>query len=224
MTVDEAMKQLEAAGTAQNRKVYARHGIGEPLFGVSFASLRTLAKAVNVDHELARGLWATGNHDARVLATMIADPDRFDGRTLDRWARDLGNYVITDAFAQLVSRSALVREKMEAWTAAEGEWVSRAGWRLLSYLALEHDDVADELLEARLGVIERDIHDRPNRTRDAMNGALIAIGLRNARLEKKAVATAKRIGMVEVDHGETSCETPDAAAYIAKAKARRRPR
>jgi 3-methyladenine DNA glycosylase AlkD len=224
MTVDEAMKQLEAAGTAQTRRVYARHGIGEPVFGVSFASLRVLAKAIKVDHELARGLWATGNHDARVLATMVADPDRFDGRTLDRWVGDLGNYVVTDAFAQLVSRSALVREKMAVWTAAEGEWVSRAGWRLLSYLALEHDDVADELLEERLGVIEREIHGRPNRTRDAMNGALIAIGLRNPKLEKKAVAAAKRIGRVEVDHGETSCETPDAAAYIAKAKARRRPR
>jgi 3-methyladenine DNA glycosylase AlkD len=224
MTVDEAMKELERAGTAQNRKVYARHGIGEPLFGVSFAALRALAKLIKVDHELARELWATGNHDARVLATMVADPDRFDGRTLDRWSRDLANYVVTDAFSQLVSRSAFVRDKMAAWSAAEGEWVSRAGWRLLSYLALEHDDVSDDLFEERLGVVEREIHDRPNRTRDAMNGALIAIGLRNAKLEKQAVAVAKRIGKVEVDHGETSCETPDAAAYIAKAKARRRPR
>jgi 3-methyladenine DNA glycosylase AlkD len=221
MTVDEAMKELERAGTAQNRKVYARHGIGEPLFGASFAALRALAKTIKVDHELARELWATGNHDARVLATMIADPDRIDGRTLDRWARDLGNYVVTDAFSQLVSRSALVREKMATWSAAEGEWISRAGWRLLSYLALEHDDVSDEVLEERLDVIEREIHRQPNRTRDAMNGALIAIGLRNTKLEKKAVAAAKRIGKVEVDHGETSCETPDAAAYIAKAKARR---
>ena len=224
MTVDEVMRQLEAAGTAQNRKVFARHGIGEPLFGVSFAALRALAKAIKVDHELARGLWTTGNHDARVLATMVADPDRFDGRTLDRWAKDLGNYVVTDAFAQLVSRSTLARDKMEAWSQAGGEWTSRAGWRLLSYLALEHDDLADEFFEERLGVIEREIHDRPNRTRDAMNGALIAIGLRNAKLEKKAIAAAKRIGRVEVDHGETRCETPDAVAYIAKAKARRRPR
>jgi 3-methyladenine DNA glycosylase AlkD len=224
MTVEEVMKELEHAGTAQNRKVYARHGIGEPLFGVGFAALRTLARSIKVDHELARDLWATGNHDARVLATMIADPDRFDGRTFDRWAKELGNYVVTDAFSQLVSRSALVREKMVAWSAAEGEWIARAGWRLLSYLALEHDDVGDEVLEERLGVIEREIHGRPNHTRDAMNGALIAIGLRNAKLEKKAVAAAKRIGKVEVDHGETSCETPDAAAYIAKAKAHRRQR
>ena len=224
MTVDEVMKQLEAAGTAQNRKVYARHGIGEPLFGVSFAALRSLAKAIKVDHELARGLWATGNHDARMLATMVADPDRFDGRTFDRWAKDLRNYVVTDAFSQLVSRSTLAREKMEAWSAAGSEWTSRVGWRLLSYLALEHDDLGDEFFEERLGVIERDIHDRPNFTRAAMNGALIAIGLRNAKLEKKAIAAAKRIGKVEVDHGETNCETPDAIAYIAKAKARRRPR
>jgi 3-methyladenine DNA glycosylase AlkD len=224
MTVEEVMKELEHAGTAQNRKVYARHGIGEPLFGVGFAALRTLARSIKVDHELARDLWATGNHDARVLATMIADPDRFDGRTFDRWAKDLANYVVTDAFSQLVSRSALVREKMVAWSAAEGEWIARAGWRLLSYLALEHDDVGDEVLEERLGVIEREIHGRPNHTRDAMNGALIAIGLRNAKLEKRAVAAATRIGKVEVDHGETSCETPDAAAYIAKAKAHRRQR
>jgi 3-methyladenine DNA glycosylase AlkD len=159
-----------------------------------------------------------------MLATMVADPDRFDGRTFDRWAKDLRNYVVTDAFSQLVSRSTLAREKMETWSAAGSEWTSRVGWRLLSYLALEHDDLGDEFFEERLGVIERDIHDRPNFTRAAMNGALIAIGLRNAKLEKKAIAAAKRIGKVEVDHGETNCETPDAIAYIAKAKARRRPR
>ena len=42
-----------------------------------------------------------------------------------------------------------------------------------------------------------------------MNGALISIGIRNAKLEKLAIAAAKRIGKVEVDHLETSCKTPD---------------
>lgn len=56
---------------------------------------------------------------------------------------------------------------------------------------------------------------------DAMNSALIAIGCRNAKLEKLAVAAAKRIGPVEVDHGDTSCKTPDAVAYIAKTWAHR---
>jgi hypothetical protein len=63
---------------------------------------------------------------------------------------------------------------------------------------------------------------RKNRVRDAMNSAVIAIGIRNPKLEKKALAAAKRIGQVEVDHGETSCKTPDATAYIHKTLERRR--
>ena len=33
-----------------------------------------LMKRIDVDHELARQLWATGNVDARNLAMKIADP------------------------------------------------------------------------------------------------------------------------------------------------------
>jgi hypothetical protein len=55
-----------------------------------------------------------------------------------------------------------------------------------------------------------------------MNMALIAIGVRSAGLRKLALAAAKRIGKVEVDHGDTSCKTPDAAAYIAKTVDHRR--
>ena len=74
MTVSEVMKRLEEPGTAQNRKVYARHGMHEPFFGVSFAELGKLQKAIKTDHALARELWSTGNWDARHLACMVADP------------------------------------------------------------------------------------------------------------------------------------------------------
>ena len=69
----------------------------------------------------------------------------------------------------------------------------------------------------KLSTIGEEIHGRPNRTRYSMNGALIAIGMRNSKLRKQAEATAKKIGPVEVDHGETNCQTPDAVPYIAKA-------
>ena len=53
-----------------------------------------------------------------------------------------------------------------------------------------------------------------------MNMAVIVIGGRNAALRKSALATAKRIGKVEIDHGDTACQTPDAGAYIEKMWAR----
>ncbi len=55
-----------------------------------------------------------------------------------------------------------------------------------------------------------------------MNNALIAIGGRNDELERQALAVAARIGAVHVDHGETNCKTPDAAAYIARTRQHQR--
>src|SRR5262245_52553297 len=67
MSLAEAMSALEKAGSAQTRKTYARHGVEGDMFGVSFATLKLLVKRIGVDHELAVALWATKNHDARVL-------------------------------------------------------------------------------------------------------------------------------------------------------------
>jgi len=216
MQLKEAMAALEKAGTAQNRKVYPRHGIGGEMFGVSFAALRALAKSIKSDHGLARELWATGNHDARMLATMIADPARSTARELESWAKDLDNYVLTDSFSGYAANTPFARALAKTWSGATGEWVGRAGWRLYAYLAMDAAGLPDAEFEALLARIERDIHASKNRVRDAMNGALIAIGGRNPGLTKKALDAAKRIGAVDVDHGETGCKTPDAAAYIAR--------
>ena len=123
MHVDEVMRELEAAGSEQTRRIYARHGVTTPMFGVSYAVLRELQKRIRTDHGLALDLWATGNHDARV--------------------------------------------------------------------------------------------------RHEMNGALIAIALRDGNLRRQATATARRIGPLDVDHGQTSCTTPDAVEYIERTRAHR---
>ena len=221
-TLIGVLHELGRLGTAQNRKVYARHGVGPNMFGVSYANLERLKKTLGVNHDLARGLWASANHDARILATKIADPARVSSRDLDSWVKDLDNYVISDAFSELGARTPWARKKMEAWGAARGEWIGRVGWLLLARLARSDSSLTDEELIEKLATIEREIHTRKNRTRDAMNSALIAIGMRNSGLKAAALSAAKRIGKVEVDHGQTSCKTPDAAEYILRAAGRRR--
>jgi 3-methyladenine DNA glycosylase AlkD len=220
MTLQEAMAALEAKGTAQNRKVYLRHGIHEPLHGVSFANMKLLAKAIRRDHALAQQLWATRNHDARVLASMIADPGQATARQLDAWARDLDNYVIADAFSQFVARTRFRQEKADQWTRSDKEWIGRTGWNLVSRQAMDEPDLLDRYFEQRLSALEAGIHAAPNYMRHSMNSAVIAIGLRNARLRKLALAVAKRIGKVVVDHGQTSCKTPDAGDYIRRSAKR----
>ncbi|TDJ79552.1 MAG: DNA alkylation repair protein [Planctomycetota bacterium] len=213
------LKQLAALGTAQNRKVYGRHGVQDTMYGVSYADLGKLKKAIQVDHALAESLWKSGNHDARVLASMIADPARMTGAKLEEWVAQCENYILADAVSGVASKSAHAEQKMKKWTKARGEWIASIGWNVLTSLAMTENDLTDDFFEEYLGRIENGIHSARNRTRYAMNNALIAIGVRCAKLEKLAIATAKRIGKVEVDHGETSCKTPDAAPYIKKARA-----
>lgn len=223
MELQETLHQLEALGTEQNRKTYRRHGVGENLYGVSWADLGKLQKKIKKDHALAVELWATGNHDARILATMIADPKAMTSEELDAWAGSLTNYTETDAFSKLAAGSPLIREKIHRWTETDHEWIESAGWNLLAHLALgKNGDMPDDYYERHLEIIEKDIHNRKNRVRYAMNSALIAIGGRNERLMEKALAAAAKIGKVEVDHGETGCKTPQAAEYIQKMVARKK--
>ncbi len=221
MNLAEAMEQLESLGTAQNRKIYARHGVSAAMFGVSFANQKKLARAIKRDHSLSRELWATGNHDARVLAAFVADPLQADAALLESWAGDLDSYVIADAFSGFVGKTGLAESRAAAWISHPGEWPGRAGWHLIAHLAMQSLDLPDSYFFTLLETIEEEIHTRKNRVRDAMNSALIAIGIRNAALEELALAAAARIGKVEVDHGQTGCKTPDAAAYIRRTLARR---
>lgn len=221
MDYQSLVQELESLGTAQNRKVYARHGVGENQYGISFGNLRKLQKQIKRDHGLAQQLWASGNHDCRVLATMIADPSQADDHMLESWVNVLDNYVITDTFSGLVGQTALAREKAESWCKSDDEWTGRTGWHLVAHLAMKDSQLPNSYFEQCLETIEREIHSRKNRVRDAMNNALIAIGIRNSELENLALAAAQRIGKVEVDHGETGCKTPDAAEYIRKARNRR---
>jgi 3-methyladenine DNA glycosylase AlkD len=224
MTQAQVMKTLKRMGTAQNRKVYRRHGVREKMFGVSYANQYLLRKKIGQDHDLALKLWATGNHDAMVLATMIADPEGADARLLDAWVKDLDSYVLSDAFTSYTSRTRFAGKKCEQWGKSKGEWIGRTGWLLLAHIAMRDEDLPDSYFQKHLRTIQKEVHTRKNRVRDAMNNALIAIGIRNAPLEKLALQAAKKIGKVEVDHGETGCKTPDAASYIARAVKRKKKR
>jgi hypothetical protein len=113
---------------------------------------------------------------------------------------------------------------MAKWSKSKSEWLGRAGWGLLAHLALKDEELPDEFFGSQLELIQREIHHRKNRVRDAMNSALIAIGIRNSKLKKGALAAAAKIGTVAVNHGQTGCKTPDASEYIQRTWQRKRQR
>ena len=217
MALAEVMAALEAAGSEQTRKVYARHGAVESMFGVSFATLKVLYKRIGVDHDLAMALWGTGNFDARNLAVKIVDPGRMSPDDLERWAQAPYVRMCVGYVAHVAAESPHARAKADQWLAASSETQRCVGWSLVGAMAMRDEATPDAWFAARLAEIEKSIRSAPNAEREAMNHAVIAIGCRSEGLRRASAAAAKRIGKVEVDHGDTACKTPDAAASIEKA-------
>jgi len=216
MSLKDAMSALEKAGSAQTRKTYARHGAPEPMFGVSFTTLKNLYKRIGVDQELAQALWKTGNFDARNLAVKIADPAGISSSELDRWAATPTARMCTGYVSYLAAESPHGRAKADKWLAASDDFTRSAGWDLVGALAMIDESIPDSWLTERLAEIEKTIHSAPNTQRYLMNQALISIGCRSAAFRKSAGAAAKRLGTIEVDHGDTDCKTPQAFDYIEK--------
>ncbi|MDP2307951.1 MAG: DNA alkylation repair protein [Pseudomonadota bacterium] len=214
MPLGDVMTELEAAGSEQTRKTYARHGAQQPMFGVSFATLKTLYKRIGVDHELASALWETSNFDARNLAVKVVDPSRLSEADLDSWARASRVQMVLGYVAHVTVETPYALGRATAWLATPSE--RAVGWMLVGAMALRDETTPDAWFADRLGEIESSVHSAPNAERGPMNHALIAIGSRNAPLRELASAAAKRIGPVEVDHGDTACETIDPGPRIEK--------
>ena len=120
MNKSEVMKTLKAAGNESARKTYTRHGITGDAFGVRYADLYKLQKEIGTDQALAEQLWATGNHDARVLATLILEPAKMKASTLDQWVRTVTSQFVLDAVAVTVRASTAHGRliPMQSWSSA----------------------------------------------------------------------------------------------------------
>ena len=155
---------------------------------------------------------------------MIADPASATVESLTTWARELDHSVLGSGLSRLAAKTPGARVCFETWRELENDHASAAGWFVLAVVAQADSKLADDYFEEQLKTIEREIRNATNETKYAMNSALIAIGGRNAKLQKLALAAAARIGKVEVEHGDTACKTPDASAYIKKIAARKKAR
>ncbi|MCC3160278.1 DNA alkylation repair protein [Hymenobacter sp. 15J16-1T3B] len=228
MTFDDLYAQLRALGSEATRTFYLRHGFGDNTFGVSFAQLGALKKQLvgrgkdkAVAHQLARQLWQSGNYEARTLATMLADAQQFTPADADAWAADVRNHGLADALAGLVAGTDFAWATAAAWTATAGEYPQRLGYALLSRLALQDNAASDAAFLPYVARIEQELQRAPNRAKEGMNGALIAIGGRSEALRQRVEEAADRIGPVVIDHGATACQTPAIRPYLAKMWARK---
>ena len=189
------LTELRAMGSEKDRAGMARYGINTTdAFGVSVYELRQIAKRLGTDHDLALALWATGNHEARLLACFVDDPAAVTPEQIEEWAGSFDSWDICDqATTSLFDLTRHAWGKAAEWAKHDEEWVKRAGFALMAGLAVHDKNTDDRAFIELLPLIEHGAVDDRNFVKKAVNWALRNIGKRNLALNAAAIACAEKI-------------------------------
>jgi 3-methyladenine DNA glycosylase AlkD len=173
----------------------ARFGIkADKAFGVSVPALRKLAWSIGKDHPLALELWDTGLHEARELATMIADPKQVTEELMERWVKDIDSWDVCDhCCGNLWDKTPFAYRKAREWSKRPEGFVKRAAFSLIAALAVHDKPASDDVFTRFLPIIKRESTDERNFVKKAVNWALRQIGKRNRSLNRQAIKAAREI-------------------------------
>lgn len=203
--LETVLAGLRAAASEQFRiDQEKRYGIvtKDERYGTPMASIKAVAKALGRDHAFAEALWRTRVYEARMLASMVAEPDKLTAAQMDRWVEDCDNWAVVDTLCfNLFDRSPHAFGRIAKWSKAKDEFVKRAAFALLACMAV-HGRGEDDNFVAALPLVEQGATDSRNFVKKAVSWALRAIG---TRAGPKAGAAARALA-------ETLAKSDDAAA------------
>ncbi|MGN8070701.1 DNA alkylation repair protein [Mucilaginibacter sp. 22184] len=197
--VDEVIGFLKEKADAAYLVGMQRYGIDNTkAIGIRLPELRKLAKAIKKDHQLALDLWATGLHEARLLASLIDDPAQVTQEQIDNWTKDFYSWDLCDQVCgNLFDRTPFAMSKALEFSTNEAEFIKRAGFVLMAEYAVHDKKSVNEVFIALMPVIEREAWDNRNFVKKAVNWALRQIGKRNDVLRMIAIQTARNISKQE---------------------------
>jgi len=192
---NDILNKLKSLSNPKAVEGMARYGINpENTYGISIPNLRKIARETGKNHALAQELWASGIHEARILASMIDDPKMATEEQLESWVKDFDSWDVCDQCCMnLFKKTGLAYRKAVEWSESDEEFVKRAGFVLMACLAVGDKKADDKQFEVFLPIIRREASDNRNFVKKAVNWALRQIGKRNANLNKKAIETSKEI-------------------------------
>ncbi|TFV87244.1 DNA alkylation repair protein [Blastococcus sp. CT_GayMR16] len=173
----------------------ARYGIAtDHAYGVTVGELRTVAKELDRDHGLAAELWASGVHEARILASLVDDPALVDDEQFERWALEFDSWDLCDQVCQnLLRYAAPAWAKAAQWTTRPELFVRRAGFSLMAGLAVADKRSDDARFAALLDPLAAGADDDRPLVRKGASWALRAIGKRSPGLYRLALDTAEQL-------------------------------
>ncbi|QHT67999.1 DNA alkylation repair protein [Rhodocytophaga rosea] len=195
MLSTQILTALQSHGTPENRAGMSRFGINTAnAYGVSMGVIRSMAKSYKKNHSLALDLWNTGIHEARILAALIDDPKLVTETQMESWVQDFNSWDLCDqTCGNLFDKTPYAFDKAAEWSFREEEFIKRAGFVLMAWLAVHAKKTPDESFLPFFKHLEREAKDKRNFVKKAVNWALRQIGKRSRYLREEAILIARLI-------------------------------
>jgi 3-methyladenine DNA glycosylase AlkD len=194
MQLNDVLDRLHALASPEHAAGMARFGINPyRTLGISIYDLRKIAKGIGTDHALALQLWDSGIHEARILASYIADPRQISAAQIEQCVADFDSWDVCDQVVALFSETPFAYSKVAEWAQRPETFVKRAAFALVAELAAHDKHATDEQLAQFFPLIVRASDDDRNFVKKAVNWALRNLGKRNQALNERAIATARQI-------------------------------
>ena len=162
--------------------------------GIYHKDLKTLAKEIGMNSDLAIALFDTGIYEARILCSKIFKKEDLTNDLLEKWVTSFENWEICDSFCMgLVAKSKWAVPKILEWVDREREFEKRAGFTTIAAYCMADKKAANEVFEQFSPIIKKASTDERLYVKKAVNWALRNIGKRNIDLNKQAIGIAKEI-------------------------------
>jgi 3-methyladenine DNA glycosylase AlkD len=197
-TLEGIFNDLREAGTETNRAGMARFGIEtDHAFGVPLSVLRPLARSIGPCPDLARDLWGSGFHEARLMAILLTPPKDLAPELALEWLNDIGSWDLCDQLTNVLARRAGSNELVPALAADEREFVRRAAFALMARRAVHAKTAPDSEFLSYLPLIRAAATDERNFVWKAVHWALRQIGKRSLPLHGASLAVAEDLAASE---------------------------
>ena len=195
ITIDAVINQIKSLSSSKGKDSKSYFGIQTVnSFGLTSPQMKSIARAIGKDHNLALKLWKTEIHEARHIAVMIADYNKVTEKLMEYWVKDFNSWDIVDnCCGTLFDKTPYSYSKAKEWSYREKEFEKRAGFTMMATLAIHDKQAEDKLFEEFFPFIYNESGDGRNFVKKAISWAIRQIGKRNERLCKKAIALTVKI-------------------------------
>lgn len=194
MIVSEIISILKQNATEHHKNQLKKFNIKTTnALGVKMPDIRKIAKGIEPSNSLAFELIKSEIHEAKLLASMLLEPDKLTEIEFDRFVGYFDDWDICDCACTELMKSPFAIKKVNQYAYNQDVFIKRTAFVLMCSFAVHDKAEKDIFFYPFFEIIESQAWDERNFVKKAISWALRQIGKRNSTLRVKAIAVAKKI-------------------------------